>query len=301
MCPIFEEDDDARIAKHLNLSGRDGNTVKISSGKSTRWIKTVLTFVIGIIIVLLIWQIFAWYENEIVGKALIKFPTPLDTFGELWNMLTLNEELWNHSIYTHISASLERWAIAFILAAIVGVALGSLLGYVTSIYSIGMVPVSVFQMIPGLAWIPIAALLLGFGNEAAIFIIFAVSSVTITVSVAGGIRRTPQVVHRAAKMMGAGSAIMFLKILLPYATVDIVNGLRLGMASAWRVLIAAEMLVPIGIGLGYAMSMLRSNFDYVGAFVCITVICAIGLIIDKLIFANIEKYARRKLGMEDDF
>ena len=81
---------------------------------------------------------------------------------------------------------------------------------------------------------------------------------------------------------------------------DIVNGLRLGMGSAWRVLISAEMVISTGLGIGFAISALRNILDYVGAFACIAVICCIGLLIDKVIFVNIEKYVRHRLGMDED-
>ena len=298
MVRILTDDEDQRIAKHMDSGDQNGDTVVIRTGKVPRYLRSILTFALGIAIVLVIWHTFAWYENTYSGVAL-KFPTPMKTFERMYDMFFEETLLLNHTIYEHIIGSLERWLIGFTLAAVVGLAIGFILGYFTSLYPIGIVPVSVFQMIPGLAWLPIAILLLGFGNEAAVFIIFAVSSVTIAVNVTAGIRRIPPVVTRASKMMGAGGAVMFLKITIPYATVDIVNGLRLGMASAWRVLIAAEMLVPVGIGLGYAITMSRTILDYVGAFACVAIICIIGLLLDKVVFARIEKYARSRLGLEE--
>ena len=189
--------------------------------------------------------------------------------------------------------------IAFIGAAVVGIVLGTILGYFTYIYPIGIIPVKVFQTIPGLAWVPIALLLFGLGDKASIFIIFAVATMVITINVSGGIRTIPEVVTRAAGMMGANGIIMFFKILVPYSAVSIINGLRLGMGSAWRVLIAAEMLIGTGIGLGSSMEILRDDLDYVGAFGCIVIIVIIGLLIDKVIFSAIEKSVRHRLGLEE--
>ena len=73
----------------------------------------------------------------------------------------------------------------------------------------------------------------------------------------------------------------------------------MGIGSAWRVLIAAEMLIGTGIGLGTSMDLLRDNLDFVGAFGCIVIICIIGLIIDRGVFAVIERAVRHKLGMEE--
>lgn len=196
---------------------------------------------------------------------------------------------------------MQRLLTAFSLAAAFGIALGSVIGYFTRIYAVGMVPVAVFQMIPGLAWLPIAILLFGLGDESAVFIIFAVSSMVITVDVAGGIRMVPGVLVRAAKMAGASGPVIFFKVLVPQASVSIINALRVGMSSAWRVLIAAEMVVGTGIGLGYSIELTRDLLDYVGAFACITVICLIGLAIDRLVLAPLEKGVRHRLGLEEGY
>ena len=211
--------------------------------------------------------------------------------------------IYGATIYQHVVASMRRVIIAFIFAAIVGITLGIILGYFTRLYPVGIIPVTVFQSIPGLAWLPISLLLfcnIG-GDSFAIFIIFAVSVTVITINVSGGIRTMPQVVTRAARMMGADTAIMFVKILIPYSAISIINGLRLGLGSAWRVLIAAEMLLGTGIGLGSSMELMRDKLDFVGAFGCIVIIVAIGLVIDKVIFSAIEKAMRHKLGMEEGF
>lgn len=295
---IFK-DDDARIAENIQNRVEGSDIIPTGSAFFSRYSKILLTFAIGIMIVILLWAGFAWYYNDFIAGALLKFPTPTETFDRLYQFFFQDRLLFGHTIYEHINASLKRWLIAFVLAAATGILLGVVIGYSTALYPIGMVPVSVFQMIPGLAWLPIALLLFGLGDGSAIFIIYAVSAMVITVNVAGGIRKMPPVVKRASQMMGAKRSVYFIKVLVPYSTVDIVNGLRLGMSSAWRVLIAAEMVVGTGIGLGYAISLTRGLLDYVGSFACIVIICVIGLLIDKIIFAKIEKYARQKMGMEE--
>lgn len=298
---LFNGDDDARIAKHLgSRKGSDPN-ILLGSDRPAALARTLLTFAIGILIVLMIWQVFAWTYNDVVGRAVLRFPAPIETFAMLGEFFFEGKTLLGHTIYEHIASSLGRWLVAFALATAVGLVLGSILGHFNSLFPIGIVPVSVYQMIPGLAWLPIALLLFGLGSNAAVFIIFVVSAMVITVNVAGGIRRVPPVVVRAAKMMGADDLTLFLKVLIPYATVDIVNGLRLGMGSAWRVLIAAEMVVGTGIGLGYAITMTKDLLNYVASFACIAIICIIGLLMDKVLFAEIEKFARHRLGMEEGY
>ena len=293
-------DSDSRIAKQIDEGGISDGTVYMDSGVPMKITMTLLTFIAGLAIVLLIWYLMALYVNECTD-IVMKFPYPAESISWAWGALTRENNLYGHTMWEHLTASLRRVLIAFLGAAAVGVTLGVLLGYFTKIYPIGIIPVTVFQTIPGLAWVPIALLLFGLGDEASIFIIFSVATMVITINVSGGIRTMPEVVTRAAGMMGADGIVMFFKILIPYSAVSIINGLRLGMGSAWRVLIAAEMLIGTGIGLGSTMETLREFPDYVGAFGCIVLIVIIGLIIDKVIFSTIEKSVRHKLGMEEGF
>ena len=224
---------DERIAKQIDIDGVSDGTVHMKSGVPMKIGLAVLTFIAGILLVLLIWYLMAWYVNEFMDIVL-RFPYPSESIGWAWDALIRENKIYGHTILEHLTASLRRVLIAFVGAAVVGIVLGTFLGYFTKIYPIGIIPVTVFQTIPGLAWVPIALLLFGLGDKASIFIIFAVATMVITINVSGGIRTMPEVVTRAAGMMGADGIIMFFKVLIPYSAVSIINGLRLGMGSAWR-------------------------------------------------------------------
>ncbi|MGN1045243.1 MAG: ABC transporter permease [Candidatus Methanomethylophilaceae archaeon] len=292
--------DDYRISKYYgNRESEDSEYISMPSGTPAGILKAVLIFLVGVLIVFLIWQGYAWYYNECFDRVM-KFPYPLETMERLWEYLFEDRMMFMRSIYEHIAASMKRWLTAFLLSTFCGVLLGTVLGLCRKVYPVAMSPINIVQMIPGMAWLPVAMLMFGLSDESSILIIFIISFVIITINVAGGIRRIPEVYIRAADMMGAGLSVRVLKIVLPFAALDIVNGLRLGMGSAWRVLISAEMVISTGLGIGYAISALRSVLDYVGSFSCIAVICVIGLVIDKVVFVNIEKYVRHRLGMDSD-
>ncbi len=293
--------DDERIAKYYGnrRKGEDDDTIDLPSGRPMEILKSIFIFLAGIAIIIIIWHLFAFYYNEFTDK-LMKFPYPLETFQTLYAYLFENKQMFMRSIYDHLGASLRRWIIAFLLSTLLGVLLGTVLGLWKKIYPIAISPVNIIQMIPGMAWLPVAMLMFGLSEKSAMLIIFIISFVIITINVSAGIRKIPEVYLRAGEMMGAGKAVMSMKIILPFAALDIVNGLRLGMGSAWRVLISAEMVIATGIGIGYAISALRGILDYVGSFACIAVICLVGLVINKLVFVNIEKYVRHKLGMDED-
>lgn len=282
------------------LQGKDLSCGKIEVAPQQwrRRLRSAGYIAVGVVIVFAVWWGFAEWFNA-TGTATMRFPTPPETLSRLSEYLFEGRSLYGRSIYEHIGASLGRLFAAFALSFGIGVGLGCIIGSASRRYAIGMVPVSVFQMIPGLAWLPIAILVFGLGNEAAIFIIFAVASMVIAAGVASAIRMVPPVLVNAARMMGASRFRVFITVLIPQASVTIISSLRLGMSSALRVLIAAEMVVGTGVGIGYAIELTRDLLDYVGSFACIAAICIMGLAIDRLVLAPIEHSVRRHLGLEE--
>jgi ABC-type nitrate/sulfonate/bicarbonate transport system permease component len=99
-------------------------------------------------------------------------------------------------------------------------------------------------------------------------------------------------------MMGGNRLLLFWGIMLPAATLSIVGGLRIGLANSWRVLIAAEMIVGAGVGLGYSIIQSRWSLDFEAAFACVMIICFIGLMVEKLVFEILEKRIMAQLGLE---
>ena len=99
--------------------------------------------------------------------------------------------------------------------------------------------------------------------------------------------------------MGANKVDLFLHVLLPASLLHIVNGMRMGLANSWRVLIAAEMIVGSGVGLGYIIIQSRWSLDYTSAFVSLILIVAVGLTFEKMVFGRIEKSLQRKYQQQN--
>ncbi|NLF19275.1 MAG: ABC transporter permease [Lentisphaerae bacterium] len=219
----------------------------------------------------------------------VEFPTPGDCLGRLVAMLR-GEKLYGYSVGEHVLSSfLRRWLAGYLLAVAAGLGLGLVVGVSRRLHEVMMPLATVIQLIPGLAWVPIALLLFGIGNTATVFMIFITALVPIIINTAGGIEAVPDIYCRAARMMGASWPRVFCQVMLPAALPAVVNGLRIGFANGWRVLIAAEMVVGVGLGLGYAIIQARWSLDFEAAFVCIAIICAVGLVFEKVVFAVIER------------
>lgn len=254
----------------------------------------ILKVALGIFLLVSVWQVTA--ETVNMWKGLAIFPTPAGAIERLYNLLT-GEMLYNDTIFAHLGASLTRWVLGYLLAVLTGIALGIVLGVSRHFHDVGIVPVYILQMIPGLAWVPIALIIFGLGDVSTIFMIFMTALPPIVINTSGGIRSVSPDMVRAAEMMGASRSRIFFRILIPASALSLINGLRIGLANGWRVLIAAEMVVGVALGLGYSIIQSRWSLDFEAAFVCIIIICTIGLVIEKFLFTVLENRIRNRLGL----
>lgn len=276
--------------------------VDVNPQRARKLITSLFIFVMGLLFTIFVWWMVSWGYNTYMMDRMysgLKFPNPKDTFEELFSLLRLDDKILGISIYEHTKASLLRWVQGFTLAFVVGVLLGIILSLHPTLYRFGIVPVSILQMIPGMAWFPVTILLFGFSNVSAVYIIAITVVAPITINVCNGLRRVPEVNMRVAKMCGRTKTETYIEMMIPFALLDILAGLRIGMANGWRVLISAEMVVGLSIGVGYSIKFTSAQILYETAFACIVVICIVGIIIDKIILANLEHYGRKRMGMEE--
>jgi len=257
-------------------------------------LKDLLNVTLGVLFVIAAWWVIA--EMIIYTKGAL-FPTPPETFDAFKNAL-YGANINGETIFSHTGASLYRWGLGYIIALVLGLAIGLFFGTMPRLHETGMVPVYIIQMIPGLAWVPIAMLIFGLGETSTIFIILVTALPPIVINTAGGIREVPPIYTRVAQMSGRDRWALFSKVLLPGAALSIINGMRVGLANGWRVLIAAEMVVGVSVGLGATIYSSRFSLDFYTAFVCIIVICIIGLAIEKLLFVWLENTLRNRLGLD---
>lgn len=266
---------------------------KVTHRKASKLLLWVVEGAIGMVIFLLAWQLVA---EMVYTMKDVSFPNPYDTFVRLGALLG-GQKLYDYTIYDHTLASLTRWAIGYILAVALGLVLGIAIGVSRPFRNLSMTSVTIIQLIPGLAWIPIALLIFGLGEVATIFIIFMTVLPTIIISTASAIQSAPPIYVKAARIMGMSRFSTFFKVLIPSSSLQILTGLRVGLANGWRVLIAAEMIVGIAIGLGFSLIQSRWSLDFVAAFVSIMIICVIGLFIEKFLFNYIERRLMSRLGI----
>ncbi len=238
-----------------------------------------------VFVVLAIWQGIAMIVFTLRG---VLFPTPWQTLLRLYELFS-GELLADHSLAEHIMSSLQLLLAGFVIAAFFGIAYGLLAGRFR-MFEIATAHITqLILIIPGLAWIPVAILMFGIGQTATIFMIAIASFGPIALNVFSGIKGVDVSFIRAAEMMGARKNTLFFEVLVPAALPIILSGLRIGLGTGWRVLVAAEMVLGTGAGLGYSIIQSRWTLDYPSAFACIVVIGMVGILFEQIFFKKLER------------
>ncbi|MCP4492284.1 MAG: ABC transporter permease [Gammaproteobacteria bacterium] len=227
---------------------------------------------------ILIWEVAAQYSN--LGKQV--FPGPVEVVG------AFSELLNDGTLIKHSIASLYRVTTGFYLAALAGIPLGIILGLNRMFREMIDPIVQFLRPISPLAWIPLAMLWLGIGDQPAIFLIFLSSFFSLIMATTVAVKSINPIYFQVAANFNFTRLELLTKVIVPAITPDVVTGLRMTVAVAWLVVVAAEM-IAVQSGLGYLILDSRNalRMDYV--MVAMIVIGWIGLSID-LIMRNFSRF-----------
>ena len=203
----------------------------------------------------------------------------------------------NGILLIHASSTLLRLIIAFLLAALAGVGLGILIGRYRWAEDFFLPLVSIGNPIPGLAYAPLFVLWFGLGNLPAVLLVAFAAAFPIALNTWTGVKAVKEIWIRAAQAMGAADRQLFWKVVLPGALPYILTGLRLGLARAWRVLVAVEMLTSVRLGLGWLIFGAREFLNTDVMLAGIGVIGLVGFLLEKLVFQKLEELTLVRWGM----
>jgi nitrate/nitrite transport system permease protein len=194
-------------------------------------------------------------------------------------------------LFWHLSASLQRVALGYSIAAIVGIALGTLVGQ--SVWAMrGLDPLfQVLRTIPPLAWLPLSLAAFRDGQPSAIFVIFITSVWPIIINTAVGIRNIPQDYRNVAAVVQLNPLEFFSKIMIPAAAPYIFTGLRIGIGLSWLAIVAAEMLIG-GVGIGFFIWDAWNSSHISEIILALFYVGIIGFVLDRLI-AGLAKIVTR--------
>ena len=231
--------------------------------------KTILGFVIPIIIVAL-WFYVTTYGSIPTG-ILPSIPKVATTFKEMIQSGQLQQDLL---------VSLSRVVKGYLLSALLGITLGSLMGMFRTVKELFLPIVTVIRQIPMIAWIPLIILWCGIGELSKVVIIVLAAFFPVLVNTQSGMESTPAGYTEVARLYKLNPWRTFTNVYLPHALPHILVGLKLGLGVSWMAVVAAE-LIAATTGIGYRMSNARSMMQSNVVIVCMIVVGLVGVIMDK--------------------
>lgn len=219
-----------------------------------------------------VWSLVSW--AGLFPSSL--FPQPWDVARGVWS------ELRSGRLLTDAVASLFRVSLGFLLAAMLGVPAGLLLGHSSRARGALLPLVNFFRSLSPLAWIPFAILWFGIGDPPAVFLIFMAAFFPIVLSTTAAVANIPSVYFRVARDLGITGARVLTGVTLPAIAPQIITALRVTAGLSWLVVVAAEMIAGRD-GLGFAIWDARNGLRVDLLAAAMFVIGVIGAILDRLL------------------
>ena len=248
-------------------------------------VRAFALFMLSLGIFLGVWELGAragWFAKGM--------PSASVTLKEFWWWIThpfFNNGPNDLGIGWNLLISLRRVASGYILASVVAVPLGILIGISSVAYKAFNPYVQLLKPVSPLAWLPLGLYILRDSEQTGIFIIFISSIWPTLINTAFGVANVSPDYLDVAKTLGASRLRTIFKVIIPAALPNIVSGLRISMGIAWLVIVAAEML--LGTGLGYFIWNEWNNLYIPNILVAIFIIGLVGLLLDS-VFAALETF-----------
>jgi NitT/TauT family transport system permease protein len=178
--------------------------------------------------------------------------------------------------------SLKRVLLGFVLGVLVAIPAGFLMGWYR--WARGLIEpwVQFFRTVPPLALIPLVIVFLGIGETAKVFVIFLAAFLSSVLATFQGVRNVDNTLINAARVLGAGDLVIFVKVVVPASLPFIFVGMRVALGSAWATLVAAE-LIAAPFGLGRMMQAASQFLDTPRIVVGIILIGLLGFVMDRLL------------------
>ena len=182
----------------------------------------------------------------------------------------------------HVLTSLSRVLIGYSIAAVVGVALGILIGQSVFAFRALDPLFQVLRTVPPLAWLPISLAIFQQAQPSAIFLIFITAIWPVILNTAAGVQTIPAAYRNVAKVLALNPAEYFVRIMLPATVPHMFTGLRIGVGMSWLAIVAAEM-VQGGTGVGFFIWDSYNSSLLTDTIVALVWIGLVGFTLDRIV------------------
>jgi NitT/TauT family transport system permease protein len=249
-----------------------------------RWASELGPPLLGVAALLLVWALVA------AATDTSSIPGP----PAVWS--ALRSGFADGSIPEATVKSLIRLAFSFVAALVIGTALGLVLAaFELARRSIRPLVVAL-QIIPFVAWVPLAVIWFGVTERAVVFVAIAGSFPAVTLATLQGIRQVSPLYVRAGRTLGATGWELQRSVVFPAALPAYMTGVQQAWGFAWKALMAGELIVPAtgANGLGH---LLDRSQDVASLLAVVAVIAMIGVAVDYFIVGAIDRRIRAKRGL----
>ncbi|WP_138466019.1 nitrate ABC transporter permease [Poseidonocella sp. HB161398] len=209
-------------------------------------------------------------------------PPPSQVLAKAWEQLSdpfYDAGPNDKGIGIQIGYSIYRVLTGYVLAALVAIPAGFLIGMSQVAYKAFNPFIQVLRPISPLAWMPLALFVIQDSEASAIFVIFICSIWPMLINTAFGVAGVRSDWINVARTHELGSLRTAFAVILPAAAPTIITGMRISIGIAWLVIVAAEMLVG-GTGIGYYVWNEWNNLDLTSVIFSILVIGVVGMLLD---------------------
>jgi ABC-type nitrate/sulfonate/bicarbonate transport system permease component/CRP-like cAMP-binding protein len=184
--------------------------------------------------------------------------------------------------YQHILVSVQRIAIAFTLATVLGVPFGLMLGWSRAFKDYLFPLFEMVRPIPILAWVPLAIIMFPGSELPVIFLTFLASFYATALNTMLGVKSIDKSYVLAASCLGASKLQIFRHVIVPGAMPFIFTGLQISVGVAWFSLVAAEM-VSGQFGLGYLINTSYTTVEYPTIVIAMLTLGIVGYLTSALV------------------
>jgi NitT/TauT family transport system permease protein len=255
-----------------------------------RALRSGLPPVVAVTLLVLLW---AWAAASDLKPDYV-LPSPgqvLSTLRQEWAKGTITEVVGN---------SLRRGAFGFLVSVLVATPIGLVVARVRLVrLAVGPL-LSGLQSLPSVAWVPAAIIWFGLSDAAIYFVMLLGAVPSIANGLVAGLDQVPPIYQRVGRVLGARGLAAQRHVLLPAALPGYLSGLKQGWAFSWRSLMAAELITfspRLGLGLGQLLDSGRQLSDMSLVFLSILLILAVGVAVELLVFAPLERRVLRRRGL----
>ncbi len=264
--------------------------------RSKERLHSILSQILFVVLVGACWETVA--KLKVFGtKSDLIFP-PLEAIGRAFvtNIFNLGA---GTSFWVYIYNSMRLLLIGLVIGIGLSFVFTGLSMISRTFYYIYNLVVSIFDLLPGVALLPVVIIIFGIKPAVIVFLIAHSVIWPMSRNILDGFLAVPVIYVEAGKNIGLKGVRLLTGVYIPATASYVISGLKVSWARAWRGLISAEMIFGIAAspGIGFYINQMRTNLKNAEMYATLIVIVLIGVIVQYGIFAPIEKYTVKRWGM----